>query len=107
MTTPSPISHTVLRRVRRIHVMRTVTPPIAAAGVFAGALWGIGREVWVARVLENMPSLSEGTAAFAFLMRAFAQTEFLVQLCTLLAMAAALWLAYAGARSLATPISYA
>src|SRR3989344_6032042 len=62
MTNPNfPHSQSDIERVvmRRVRVIRVLRPFISAGALavltFTIALWGIGREVWVARVFENAP----------------------------------------------------
>lgn len=78
MNEPSPIERAVMRRVRRISWLRL----LVSGGVFALcvallALWGIGREVWVAKVFENGPQGFAGHALY--LLYAFEHTRFVVQ----------------------------
>lgn len=92
------ISHTVMRRVRMIHAFRTLAPLVGGAGVFLIAVWGIGREVWVAKVFENMPTLSDVPAVLSFYARAFLATDLFVQLLSILAAGALIALARSFAR---------
>lgn len=104
MTTNSTIRRNVMRRVHTVHALRTVSSaPIVAGIVFAAALWGIGREVWVARVFENMPSLAHADAVARFFFAAFTNTEALVQVLVVLALIAFVWMARAAARTFAAP----
>lgn len=84
----SLISHTVMRRVRAIHAMRLLAAPVTAAVVFLAALWGIGRAVWVAKVFENMPALSDVPGVLSFYLHAFLGTGILEQALLLTASAA-------------------
>ncbi|HEY0948466.1 MAG TPA: hypothetical protein VGE53_03245 [Candidatus Paceibacterota bacterium] len=77
-----------MRRVRTIHAMRLVAAPVAAAAVFLTALWGVGRAVWVAKVFENMPALSDLPAVSSFYFHAFLGTGILEQALLLTATAA-------------------
>jgi hypothetical protein len=104
MTTDSTIRRNVMRRVRTAHALRAVfSTPIVSGIVFAAALWGIGREVWVARVFENMPSLAHADAVARFLLAAFMNTEAVVQVLLVLAAIALVWLMRDGARTIAAP----
>lgn len=77
-TNPSPIETIVMRRVRIIRVLRLITSStVVASLVFLLALWGIGREVWVARVLANGPQGLLGH--LEYLTYAFFHTRLLVQ----------------------------
>lgn len=99
--TDSVIQKNVMRRVRTIHAVRPFTSSTALALALAfGALWGIGRQVWVARVLENMPSLADVGATLRFAYAAFAHTDFIVQVLSVVVLGAALWLVRDGIRSL-------
>lgn len=81
--------------MRRVRIIRTVRPILSATTlsfvVVIASLYAIGREVWVARVFENMPSLVEVTAVARFFLSAFAHTGFAVQVLSVLAIAASLW----------------
>jgi hypothetical protein len=97
----STLSNTVMRRVRVIHAVRPLFTTTALASVLLlGALWGIGREVWVARVLENLASVLERGNVATYLVSAFTHTDFIVQVLTILTLAAAVWLVRDGIRSL-------
>lgn len=93
MTLNSSISRTVMRRVRIMHAMRVFTPILMTSILFMLAVWEIGREVWVAKVFENMPSYADMPAVLSFLAGAFINTEFVVQVLTIVALAALVWLA--------------
>lgn len=99
---PSTISPTVMRRVRTIHLFRTYGAPALALGSFLLALWGVGRQVWVAKVFENMPSVADVPAVVGFYARAFVATDFLVQLLLLVSLAAFVWVAREAAHALST-----
>lgn len=57
------------------------------------AVWEIGREVWVAKVFENMPSFANVLAVLNFMGSAFVNTEVVVQMFSILALGALVWLA--------------
>ena len=78
MTEQSDIERIVMRRVHRISVLRiVVSGTVFAVTLALLTLYGIGREVWVARVFENGP---QGLGAHAlYLMYAFEHTRFVVQ----------------------------
>ncbi len=100
-TNQSDIERVVMRRVRTIRVWR----PIVSMGslsalIFILALWGIGREVWVARVLENMPHSSDLASVARFYLAAFGHTRVLVQALSLLTLASVIYLAQAASRAL-------
>ncbi len=98
MTHSSSISDTVMRRVYRVHALRRGAAVIGAASVFMLALWGVGREVWVAKVFENMPSVADVPAVALFFLRAFQDTDIVVQTLVIVALAALIWFARAFAR---------
>jgi hypothetical protein len=99
MENQSNIQKNVMRRVRTIHTLRPFVSGVALASVLAVlALWGIGREVWVARVFENMPSIAHVTAVAEFFALAFVHTRFVVQALTLTTLAAVLYAVYDAAR---------
>ena len=75
-----------MRRVRAIHALRTAAMPAAAFFVLTFALWGIGREVWVAKVFENVSSVASVPEIVAFFANAFLDTDLLVQVLSLLAV---------------------
>ncbi len=79
-----------MSRVRRIYAIRKATPSVLASSLFAvAALWAIGREVWVAQVFANMPSIFDIPAVTSFMTYAFFHTDLPVQiLCVALAVAA-------------------
>ncbi len=86
------IEHIVMRRVHRIHRLRyVISGQMLAALLVVAALYGIGREVWVARVFENaphsLPQLSH------FYLYAFEHTRLVVQALTLLTIASVIYLA--------------
>ncbi len=98
MNEPSTIERVVLRRVRIIRALR----PLVSGGALAAfvgvlALWGIGREVWVAKVFANGPRDFLGHAEY--LAYAFGHTRLLVQALVLLALASAVYLAREVARA--------
>ncbi len=101
MESTSTISRTVMRRVHTIHAIQ----PLFSGTAFASllllvALWGIGREVWVAHVIQNMSSLTDVIALERFIVAAFLNTGLLVQALSILTLAAAVWLVRDGVRSL-------
>ncbi|MEK7510873.1 MAG: hypothetical protein AAB582_01380 [Patescibacteria group bacterium] len=99
--TESTIHKNVMRRVRTIHTVRPLASMTAlSAFLLLGALWGIGRQVWVAQVFENMPSLADAGAVTRFVLAAFMQTEFIVQALTVIVLMAVAWIVRDGVRSL-------
>ena len=86
--------------MRRIHIIRVLQPIISSATVAAVvcvfALWGIGREVWVARVFTNGPQSFFGHSFY--LVYAFEHTRLVVQSLVLLTLASLIYLAREVAR---------
>lgn len=85
----SNIERIVMQRVHLIRALRfAISSSVFSMAVSVFGLWGIGREVWVARVLENAPTDPLGILRFYIF--AFGHTHFIVQalvLLTLLALA--------------------
>ena len=82
-----------MRRVRIIHALRPFTGRLAAAFVLlGGSLYLLGREVFVAQIVRNVPRTADLSALLGFLESAFLNTTFLVQALTVLALIAGLWL---------------
>lgn len=97
MSEPSDIERVVMHRVRVIRAVRPIfSNGMLAALLLLAALWGIGREVWVARVFENGPSGLVGHTEY--LAYAFEHTRVVVQVLTLTVLASALYLARLVAR---------
>ncbi len=93
------IEKTVMRRVRVIRALRPfVSNGALATLALAAALWGISREVWVARVFENMPQTLDVLAASKFFLSAFLGTDLLVQALTLVVVGTFVFLAHETAR---------
>ncbi|MBI5406048.1 hypothetical protein HY972_03390 [Candidatus Kaiserbacteria bacterium] len=89
---PSNIERIVMQRVHLIRMLKLViSTAIFAALSFVAALWGIGREVWVARVLENAPVGPEHI--LAFYLAAFMHTRLIVQALVILTLLSFLFLA--------------
>lgn len=97
--TQSKIHTNVMRRVHTVHALRPLTTTTALSTLaLLLSLWGIGKQVWVAQVVNNMPS--DGVAVARFMLAAFTHTEFVVQALVVLAFAAALWLVIDAAKNL-------
>src|ERR1035437_9666718 len=91
MNNETNIERIVMRRVRLIRVLRLViSTAVLAALTFVAALWGIGREVWVARVFENAPRNFADLPNFYI--AAFLHTHFIVQVLTVLTLGSLLYL---------------
>ena len=94
MTNPSNIERVVMHRVHTIRILRGVfSGTTAACLLLLLTLYGVGREVWVARVFENAPATF--TEASRFWLSAFEHTRLVVQA---LALASLIYLARATAR---------
>ncbi len=85
----------VMRRIQRIHLIRTFfTPLVLSSFILVLSAWGIGREVWVSHVFQNMPSPAHVDAVVRFFQMAFINTRFAVQVLVLTVFTAVLLLAY-------------
>ena len=92
--TRSNIRQTVMRRVYFVHAVRPfLTRAAGAVALLAISLYFIGREVFVVQVFRNLENVPADALAFArFFEAAFTNTTYLVQLLTVLAAVALLWL---------------
>jgi hypothetical protein len=82
-----------MRRVRAIHLLRAVSSVAVSAALLVLALWTIGREVWVSKVVENILALANPSSMLAYLASAFLHTNFLVQVLSVLVIAVTIWMA--------------
>jgi len=97
--TQSTIERVVMQRVHLIRALRfAISSGTLSFLVSALALWGIGREVWVAHVLQNAPTNLMDIPQFYFV--AFLHTQFIVQLLIVLTIAALLFVAREISRAL-------
>jgi hypothetical protein len=88
----SNIERIVMQRVHLIRALRfAISSSAFSTLVSAFALWGIGREVWVARVLQNAPRNPLDLPQFY--LSAFLHTHFIVQVLTLLIAVSVIYLA--------------
>ncbi|MFI5260571.1 MAG: hypothetical protein ACHQU0_02135 [Candidatus Paceibacteria bacterium] len=83
--THTDIERIVMRRVHLIRILKFIISTIVLAMLaVVAAVWGIGREVWVARVFQNAP------VNFAdlpnFYLAAFLHTRFIVQALVVLSL---------------------
>jgi hypothetical protein len=87
--------------MRRIYIIRMLKPIISSAALAAVvcvfALYGIGREVWVARVFTNGPQNVIGRSFY--LVYAFEHTRIVVQSLVILTFASLIYLARETARA--------
>lgn len=106
MIEPTNIEKKVMQRVHRIKWLRLVI----SGGVFAVALallalYGLGREVWVAKVFTNGPQDFAGHALY--FLYAFEHTRFVVQGLILVCLASFVFLAREVARAVMTRSTFA
>ena len=82
--------------MHRVHLLRIfgliISTGMLAALTFVAALWGVGREVWVARVFQNMPPIVNFLAFTNFWLATFIHTRLIVQVLTLLTFASFVYL---------------
>lgn len=100
MTNQSEIERIVMQRV---HLIRALKFAISG-GVFSTllsllGLWGIGREVWVAHVLQNAPTNIFNLPAFY--LAAFEHTRSIVQVLIVLTIVALIFVAREISRAIA------
>jgi hypothetical protein len=94
------IERIVMQRVHLIRALRfAISSGVFSTLVFMLALWGIGREVWVAHVLQNAPTNFLDLPRFY--LAAFVHTRFIVQALIVLTVAALLFVAREISRALA------
>ena len=95
--------------MRRVRIIRAARVALSAEAVVLAlatlALYGIGREVWVARVFENAPSLANIGASVHFWVFAFLDTRLPVQLLTLIVLVSVIYLARETARLVVSGLS--
>jgi len=97
----SEIEKVVMRRVRRISVLRIIiSGAVFAVTLALLALYGLGREVWVAKVFENGPQDFLGHTLY--LIYALEHTRFVVQVLAIICFVSVLYLVRECARALAT-----
>ena len=99
MDNQSNIERTVMRRVHLIRILQLViSTAVLAILTFVAALWGIGREVWVARVFENAPA--DPWRLLAFYFDAFVHTRLIVQALSVITLVSFIFLARELARAI-------
>ena len=106
MPNPSNIEQTVMRRVRVAHRLQPFFS-MGALAIVVGvlALYGIGREVWVARVFENGPQDLFGR--FLYLLYAFEHTRFVVQALVAVTLTSTMYVARLVAERISRALSFA
>ncbi|HUY62708.1 MAG TPA: hypothetical protein VMV50_02895 [Candidatus Paceibacterota bacterium] len=108
MNEPTDIERVVMRRVHTIRLLRPlISSGALAVLVFILALWGIGREVWVAHVFQNMPRTGGPVALDHFWLAAFAHTRLVVQALVLVTLGSLVYLARTFARTVTHSFSAA
>lgn len=91
MTNPTHIERVVMRRVHLIRILYLViSTGVLAILTFTLALWGVGKEVWVARVFENAPGNFDDLPNFYI--AAFTHTRLIVQALTVLTLTSLVFL---------------
>ena len=91
MNNSSDLERIVMRRVRLIRILGLIiSTAVLVALTLVAALWGIGREVWVARVFQNAPT--DILHLPNFLIAAFTHTRFIVQALAVLTSASFVFL---------------
>ncbi len=82
----SPIEMVVMRRVRLMRILALV---VSTATLFVlttvATLWGLGREVWVAKVFTNVPHTGLA-ATLQFWVNAFLNTRLTVEILVVLTL---------------------
>ncbi len=100
----SGIERAVMRRVHIIRILGLVISTGALAVLtLVLALWGIGKEVWVARVFQNAPT--DFVNLPNFLISAFGNTRLIVQILAVLTFASFIYLARATARAVSSALT--
>jgi hypothetical protein len=93
------IERAVMRRIRLIRILGLVISAVTLAVLtLILALWGIGKEVWVARVFQNAPA--DFRHFPDFFISAFGNTRLIVQALALLTFASFVYLARATIRAI-------
>lgn len=92
MNEQSPIERAVMRRIHLIRILGLVISTVTLAVLtLILALWGIGKEVWVARIFQNAPT--DFVNFPSFFISAFGKTRIIVQILALLTFASFVYLA--------------
>jgi len=99
MNDQSNIERIVMRRVRLMRLLGLIISTVVFALLtLVLALYGIGREVWVARVFQNAPANIADLPRFY--LSAFNHARLVVQILAVLTFISCLYLARATARAL-------
>lgn len=90
----SSLKKNVMRRVRIINSVRPFMSMTAlSVVVLFVSLYELGRFVFVAQVYRNMPAVENVSALFQFFVAAFLNTEFVVQIFSILVIVAVAFVA--------------
>lgn len=93
------IEKVVMRRIRLIRILGLIISTVTLAVLaLVFALWGIGKEVWVARVFQNAPA--DFVNLPNFFISAFGNTRLIVQILAILTFASFVYLARATLRAI-------
>lgn len=93
-----------MRRVHTIHAVRPLASGTAFAALLGlGSLYFIGKEVWVARVFENMPSPAHLLSFATFFESAFFNTTTIVQVLCVVILFSFVWIVRDFIRSIQLP----
>lgn len=104
MSNQTNIERIVMRRVRLIRLLALIISTMTLAALtLVAALWGIGREVWVARILQNAPA--DLASVPSFYVGAFLHTNLLIQVLTLLTLTSFIFLVREIARAVSSLLS--
>lgn len=108
METGSNIKRTVMRRVYIMRTLRPLTSSVTLASVAVVlALAGIGNQVFVAAVFQNMPSITDVAAVTRFFVAAFINTTAAVQLLVSVSIVASVWLVRDALRTIHSSLRFA
>lgn len=100
MTNQSEIERIVMQRVHLIRALKfAISGGVFSTIVSLFGLWGIGREVWVGRVLQNAPGNILNLPSFY--LAAFEHTRSIVQMLIVLTIAALVFVVREVVRALA------
>jgi hypothetical protein len=104
MNNQSNIERIVMRRVHLIRILGLIISTATLAVLtFVAALWGIGREVWVAQVFQNAPDGFINLTGFY--LAAFSHTHIVVQALSVLTLISLAYLARETARVISSVLT--
>ena len=104
MNDQSNIERAVMRRVHIIRILWLILSTVTLAIItLLFALWGIGKEVWVAKVFQNAPD--DFTHLPNFFVSAFGHTRFVVQILAILTFTSFIYLVRATTRAISSTLS--